>query len=115
MPLIPYPGCDLVLSAWGLTAIDAYLAYNDTTMLKFAQEMWVQTSAYQLTDSDVQRGFSAKQNATIPAICNYGEDIWFVCGGSITLIFDSYLSWSATTAGAVFAVSLHNTEQPDPI
>ena len=62
-----------MISAWGLTAVDAYLAYNDSTMLSFAKAMWDQTSAYQLTDSDVQRGFSIIQKANVPASCNGGE------------------------------------------
>ena len=68
----------MAISAWGLTAVDAYLAYNDSAMLKFAQAMWDQTSAYQLTDSEAQRGFSAKQNANVPASCNGGEACSFL-------------------------------------
>ena len=58
---------------WGLTALDAYLAYNDSTMLDFAVKMWNQTVAYQLTDRDVDDGFSKIQNATIPARCKGSE------------------------------------------
>ena len=61
--------------AWGLTAVDAYLAYDDQTMLSFAKAMWDQTSAYQVTDSDAQKGFSIIQNSTIPVICNGRECI----------------------------------------
>ena len=70
---VPYCGGSTMISAWGLTAVDAYLAYNDSTMLSFAKAMWDQTSAYQLTDSDVQRGFSVIQKANVPASCNGGE------------------------------------------
>ena len=63
--------CDI--SAWGLTAVDAYLAYNDPTMLTFAKAMWDQTSYYQLTDKDIQNEFSTVQNAQIPASCHGGE------------------------------------------
>ena len=69
-------------------------------MLSIAKAMWDQTSVYQLTNSEVERGFSVVQNTNVPASCNGSACL--VCS-PISLIFDFE---PVTTAGAVFAVSL---------
>ena len=70
---------------WGLTAFDAYLAYNDSAMLDLAVQMWDQTIAYQLTDRDVEEGFSKIQNASVPARCNGCERIQYSHQPSVLL------------------------------
>lgn len=62
--------------AWGLAAINAHRAYNDTTSLNYAIAMWNQTSMYQIQASDVARGHDQVQNVTLPANCNGGTFIF---------------------------------------
>ena len=60
-------------SAFGLAAIDAYLAYNDSNMLGIAEQMWNQAVTYQLNAADAQIGFSSAQNVKVSTMCGNGE------------------------------------------
>lgn len=57
---------------WGLAAITAYKAYNDTTALGHAVNMWEQLSPYQITQNDISLGTAASIGSPIPASCNNG-------------------------------------------
>ena len=74
-------------------------------MLNYAEAMWDQTSPYQLTSTDAQNGFSVQQKVKVPAVCNGSEST------NCHDLIDWTDTWSvehqpATTAGAVFAVSV---------
>ncbi|KAJ3551608.1 hypothetical protein NM688_g4606 [Phlebia brevispora] len=55
---------------WGLAAVSAYRAYNDSTTLAHATTIWDQVSPYQIQPRDAANGFAASVNASIPATCN---------------------------------------------
>ena len=66
-------------SEWSLAALDAYVAYNNATMLNFAIAMWQQTVPYQLSVSEAQRGFSVIQNMSVAVSCADGGESSSVC------------------------------------
>lgn len=66
-----YNGYSPSILAWGLAAINAHLAYNDSQSLPLAISVWDQMIAYQIQPSDAAHGYVVAQgNTTIPAKCN---------------------------------------------
>ena len=78
-------------SAWGLAAISAYRAYNNSIALSFAQTAWDHASAYQIQPDDVAQGFAASINQTIPSSCNGCTRYIFSANSTCTLanVFDA--------------------------
>lgn len=68
---------------WGLSAIRAYRAYNDTSMLDAAASLWRQILPYYVTDDNAALGKHPLKTSPIAEVCN-----------------------GLTTAGAIFRPSM---------
>ncbi|KAI0084757.1 hypothetical protein BDY19DRAFT_997487 [Irpex rosettiformis] len=61
---------NITATSWGIAAINAYRAYQNDTLITYAQSMWKQGSAYMVTPEDAAAGTHPMKNVSIQATCN---------------------------------------------
>ena len=63
---------------WGVASINAYRAYGDPSLIKYAESMWEQGSVYMITPEDAAAGKHPTRNVSIQSTCNGSELSIFV-------------------------------------
>ncbi|KAK7688626.1 hypothetical protein QCA50_008164 [Cerrena zonata] len=58
---------------WGIAAVEAFKAYNDTYFLDNAISIWKTYRPLVVTQSDADNGYYAERNVSFPSTCNGGE------------------------------------------
>ena len=57
-------------SWYGITAVDAYRAYGNSSTLQIAEELWDMSSQYVITTEDAKKGSHPFKTAPIASACN---------------------------------------------
>ena len=106
--LLPHDFVSLYRSVreWALTAVDAYLAYKNATMLNYATSLWHQTQPKQLSADEASKGFSVLQNMPVASTCANGGKLEAAAKKKMTL---TMIVIGVTTAGALFDVGLSSS------
>lgn len=67
-----------VFRVWGLAAMKAFIAYEDTTMLRLAIKVWDLINDYVIQPSEADSGNHPMKTARISPSCNGGSCIFVV-------------------------------------
>jgi hypothetical protein len=76
----------------------AHRAFNDTSLLQFAETAWHDISLYQISEDDAKMGTHHQRNVSIASTCNGCELVYLL------LPFCNANGIIATMAGGVFNI-----------
>ncbi|KAI0084768.1 hypothetical protein BDY19DRAFT_519581 [Irpex rosettiformis] len=97
---VPQANSDAIY--WGLAAMNAYRAYKDESLIKYAEAMWKQGSVYMVTPQDAAAGTHPMRNVSIKGTC-YGV----TTAGAVFWIVDQHNNTfvNGETTGSLFVLS----------